>query len=513
MAGSPSDRPADGAWTKPRLQRLFDQPGRFVVAAELVTSSGVIREERPRRILSLARELAAHPRIDVLSITDNPGGRPMLSAETLGTDMIQRGQEVIIHLTCKDQNRNALQSRGWRLASEGFHNVLALTGDYPVAGYGGTAAPVFDIDSVGLLRLLSDMNAGAGAVSNGSGGATEFLLGCVVNNHKRFEREVVPQYLKLRKKIENGARFVINQIGYDARKDDELLRWMAEDGHAVPVLANVFVLTPGAARIFNAGRIPGVVVTDELLALVEQKDRAFFLELASKQVAIARGLGFRGVYIGGRLEVDDYEHILMTVDSYAPDDWRAFAKEVRFPFPDEYYWFERDPETGLSGPALGKRSKGRAPARYRLSRRMHALVFDPDARLFGTGRSVYSAVERRPPAVRKTLHGLEQLVKVPMFACKDCGDCSLPDVAYLCPESHCVKNQRNGPCGGTREGKCEVGDKDCIWALAYERLQAFSEEETMLDGPAVVNDNGLRGTSAWANTFLGRDHHGGKDPS
>ena len=65
------------------------------------------------------------------------------------------GQEVIIHLACKDWNRNALESRGWQLASAGFDNVLALSGDYPVTGHDGLAAPVFDIDSVGLLNLFS----------------------------------------------------------------------------------------------------------------------------------------------------------------------------------------------------------------------------------------------------------------------------------------------------------------------------------------------------------------------
>ena len=57
-------------------------------------------------------------------------------------------------------------------------------------------------------------------------GKPDFFLGCVVTNHKRHEREVMPQYFKLRKKIAAGARFVINQIGYDTRKDDELLRWL-----------------------------------------------------------------------------------------------------------------------------------------------------------------------------------------------------------------------------------------------------------------------------------------------
>lgn len=96
--------------------------------------------------------------------------------------------------------------------------------------------------------------------------------------------------------------------------------------------------------------------------------------------------------------------------------------------------------------------------------------------------------------------------KVPMFNCHDCGDCSLPEIAYVCPESICAKNQRNGPCGGTRDGLCEVYDTECIWSQAYERLKAYGEEESMLDGPVAVKDNSLEGTSAWANTFLGRDH-------
>ncbi len=500
------------------LRHILTETDRFVVAAEIVTSRGLITESRAQKILMLARELVDHPRVDVLSITDNPGGHAMLSADTLGTDLISRGQEVIIHLACKDWNRNALESRGWKLSSEGFHNVLALSGDYPVSGYKGVAAPVFDIDSVGLLRMFSDMNEGLGL--DPSLGRTSFFLGAVVTNHKRHEREVVPQYLKLRKKIENGASFVINQIGYDARKDDELLRWLELHSLHVPVLANVYLLTPKVARVFAAGRIPGAVVTAGLLDLVERHasspdgGRAFFLELAAKQVAIARGLGYRGVYLGGHMTVSEYSTILDTADSFAADDWREFAREIQFSFPDEFHYFERDEETGLSSSEVNRayleskrKRKGRAPIRYRLIRRVHAAVFEPDAPLFAAGRAFYAAVERGPRPVGRALHVLEQAAKVPMFGCRDCGDCSLPDIAYLCPESQCVKNQRNGPCGGTRQGTCEIGEKECIWALAYERLKAFGEEETMLEGPAVLKDNALRGSSAWANTFLGRDHH------
>jgi len=101
---------------------------------------------------------------------------------------------------------------------------------------------------------------------------------------------------------------------------------------------------------------------------------------------------------------------------------------------------------------------------------------------------------------------LEQAIKVPLYDCRDCGDCSLPDVAYLCPESQCPKGERNGPCGGSHVGLCEVAPKRCVWVRAYERLKPYGEELAMLERPPVIVDNRLRRTSAWANTFLERDH-------
>jgi methylenetetrahydrofolate reductase (NADPH) len=354
--------------------------------------------------------------------------------------------------------------------------------------------------------------------------ATNFFLGAVVTNHKRHEREVMPQYMKLRRKIETGARFMINQAGYDARKDDELVRWLALSGLQVPVIANVFVLSLGAARAFNAGRVPGVVVTDELVALAEHyagsadRGRSLFLELAAKQVAIARGVGFRGAYLGGKLDLADCEEILSRAEAFGRDGWKEVASDVGFAYPDEFYYFERDETTGLSTSevsrallasrtkAARRRARLRTRINYRTSRLAHWAVFDPKAPLFGAARQFYSAVESAPPPVRKVLHTAEYLFKVPLYNCKDCGDCSLPEIAYLCPESQCAKNQRNGPCGGSHDGLCEVAECECIWARAYERLRPYVEETSMLDGPVVFNDYALRGTSAWANTLLGWDH-------
>ena len=81
------------------LRHLLTETDRFVHVAELVTSRGVITEQSGRRVLGLAHALAEHPRFDALSITDNPGGNAMISADTLGTDLVGRRQEVIIHLS------------------------------------------------------------------------------------------------------------------------------------------------------------------------------------------------------------------------------------------------------------------------------------------------------------------------------------------------------------------------------------------------------------------------------
>jgi methylenetetrahydrofolate reductase (NADPH) len=509
------------------LREQLAQPGAFVVAVELVTSRGLITAARGRGVVELASELAADPRVDVLSITDNPGGNAMLAPDAVLPGLIEVGQEVVIHLSCKDWNRNALESRGWQLGSEGFHNILALSGDYPVTGHGGTAAPVFDIDSVGLLGLLSDMNEGLPDKRRGERlDRTDFFLGCVVTNHKRHEREVMPQYFKLKKKVEAGARFVINQIGWNARKDDELLRYIRRAELPVSALANVYVLTRPSARAFHAGRIPGVFVNEELLALVERHasapdgGRAFFVDLAAKHVAVARALGFDGVYLGGHVPAEVFGEVVDAAASFGDGAWRELAREIHFGFPGEFHLFKEDPETGLSTDELtasyvdSKRKRRTAlpvPLSYRLSRRVHDEVFTPEGRLYPRARGFYESVDRSPRPVGRAMHRLEQAVKVPLFGCRDCGDCSLPDIAYVCPESQCAKNQRNGPCGGTRDGLCEVYDTECIWSQAYERLKAYGEEETMLDGPVVVKDNALDRTSAWANALLGRDHNAKRD--
>jgi len=133
-------------------------------------------------------------------------------------------------------------------------------------------------------------------------------------------------------------------------------------------------------------------------------------------------------------------------------------------------------------------------------------MFTPDKLLSRLGARV-CANAADPAQGPKLLRAIEHVSKAAIFRCKDCGDCSLPEIAYLCPESQCAKNQRNGPCGGTRDGRCEVdGYGDCIWLRAYERLKHDGREAELVAHAPVIQDQSLRGTSSWANNWLGRDH-------
>lgn len=502
-------------------ERLFES-SRFLVGAELVSIRGSMAERSAVRARTFANQLVECPRIDWISITDNAGGNPQLAPQALGKPILYAGKEVVIHLTCKDLNRNGLESEAWLLHSEGFRNILAMTGDYPVSGSGGQAKPVFDIDSVGLISLLSKMNRGFVAGDERASGRqlekTEFLIGAVTTNYKLLEGELIPQYRKLEKKVGCGAHFVINQVGFDARKMHELRLYAQQHamGH-VPLIGNVYVLGPRAAQVFHEGRVPGVVVSPALLELCQRHGRspdggrAFFHEFAAKQMAIYRGLGFRGVYLGGIYNFAAIENILEIERSFAPDDWKQFVPGIAFSRPGEFFFYEKDAATGLADPARraprgSTRRSRHVGLLYRFSKAMHALLFTPGRGLSGWGARLCRRAAD-PAQGPRPLRAFEHVSKAALFRCKDCGDCSLPEIAFLCPESQCAKNQRNGPCGGTRDGRCEVdGFGECIWVRAYERLKHDRRDAGLLDHAPVVQDQALRGTSSWANAWLGRDH-------
>ena len=130
--------------------------------------------------------------------------------------------------------------------------MLALSGDYPVTGHKGLAAPVFDIDSVGLLSLFSEMNEGLRDERRPDVAARPDEL---LPRLRRHEPQAArargdAAVLQAAEEGRGGARFVINQIGWDTRKDDELLRWIRrEQSVGLGARERLSPLAHGGARV------------------------------------------------------------------------------------------------------------------------------------------------------------------------------------------------------------------------------------------------------------------------
>ena len=113
------------------------------------------------------------------------------------------------------------------------------------------------------------------------------------------------------------------------------------------------------------------------------------------------------------------------------------------------------------------------------------------------------------PSLSSALERAEFAMKLPMFGCQACGNCVLEYTEYVCPQT-CPKSQRNGPCGGTLNGHCEVEDKQCVWVTAYERARdggRLDELKTYVPPRNLA----LKGTSSWVNYFLDRDSRPGRN--
>ena len=492
------------------LQHDLQDPDRFVITLELVPG----REATGRTVdtvMRIARDAFADGRISAVSITDNPGGNPSLSPDVIGHQIFKIGLDVIVHFTCRDMNRVGMESRALQLAMMGMKNILALTGDFTGAGFGGQGAPVFDLDSVSLLAMLSMLSERLAAAGDPDG----FFAGCAVSPFKQTAGEAFAQYAKLCRKRAAGAKFVISQLGYDAGRFAQMVQVARSMGLDLPLLGSVYVLTPTAARIMNQGRVPGAVVENALLAavLTEWTDRAAgrraAVERAARLAAVLKGLGFRGIHIGGIHR--DFSLVARILNRLAEieDQWPAFMPDFCGP--------QACTGTGATTakgdacaitagpvPVLAPLEKGH----FHLMRLAHGMFF----RKQGVAAALWGTLSRRLDqhrAGRMLAQTVEDPVKRLLLGCRHCGDCAITHLAFLCPESQCPKHTRNGACGGSQNGRCEVRpERYCVWYRAWRRWAAVGQSRRLAEGCVPPRLWALSDTSSWLNFHLGRDHQG-----
>ncbi len=494
----------------------------FVYTLELVPGRGG-RGKILEDTMRMAEKAVKGNLIHALSITDNAGGHPALFPNVLGREICTMGMNPIIHFTCKDKNRNQIESILYALDRIGIQNLLVMTGDYPLYGFEGKAKPVYDLDSIQLLHLIKTLNAGKCIDGQAPGGGSEcppthFFKGCAVSPFKMFEAEVLAQYFKLYKKVKTGADFIITQVGYDARKFDEVLRFMAQREIRVPLLGNVYILNRAVARVMNRGDVPGCVVTDDLYRIIEKeaeapdRGKAARLTRAAKLIAVLKGIGYQGVHIGGpNLKYEDVEWVIEKSKELSAG-WEGLVRDFSFPqkrgMRNGFYLFTEDSKTGLNTDVPNfRRSHPRKKWGYGMMRFFHHFAFLPGAPLFKPACRFFRKIAGT--RIEPSLTELEYWLKFASSRCQRCGDCTLAEVAFLCPQSQCAKFLFNGQCGGSGEGWCEVfpGKKKCIYVTAYDRLRAYGEEESLKEGYIPPRNWVLNGTSSWTNYFFGRDHH------
>jgi len=492
-------------------------PNTFCITWEQIPGRGAL-EIQQDDLINNAKKAAGSGKIHGISVTDNPGGNPALSTEMLCVEIKKLGIEPLVHMAGRDKNRSEIESVLHGLTAAGVRNLLVLTGDFPSnEAFMGRSKPVFDLDPIHVLQLTDAMNEGLEHEVQRKKRTlqpTDFFAGACISPFKKTEAELMGQYYKLKKKIKAGARFIITQVGYDARKYHELLQWLKVNGYDIPLMANIYILPYGTAKIMNKNQIPGCVVTDKMVselaeeAKTEDKGKAARIERAAKMYAVTKGMGYAGAHIGGHNITYKMVEKIIDRGEELSKNWQELVAEFDFPQEDGFYLYERDTKTGLNSdrPAMKPLKPGK-PFMYRLSRLAHVLLFNDKSIIFKMFRPIAAYIDTRK-RLRKLFGYSEHLAKVAMFGCMNCGDCALTDTAYLCPMSQCPKNQRNAPCGGSYDGWCEVypNERKCVWVKAYERLKAYNEEDKIGENIVPPCNWELWETPSWINFALGRDH-------
>jgi methylenetetrahydrofolate reductase (NADPH) len=458
--------------------------GKFCYVVELVAS----QLTREAKLLEVATRLANVPGVVGAGITSYAGGAMGHDPIRVGTAAKARGLTPNIHITCVNKDRLTIRRELEDLHALGIENVFAITGDYP-KGVDHFKNPVpYDLDSVQLVEYLSELRASG----------MPFYVSAAVSPFKYTEPDCAYQYLKLEKKIAAGADFIITQLGYDTRKFRELKRYLDERGLKTPVLGNVYVLAAKPAQRMTKGDPPGCWVAPELAERIQEEAQASTdkgvaarLERAARMVAIVRGLGYAGAYLGGDHQADRIRWIIKRSEEIAPR-WEEFAEEISYAPKGAFYMYGADVSRT-------------EPKKRGFWVRM-ADVAEP-ANWPGFLRTVLAAFAKRidkHPSWAAALERAELSFKEPVFGCKACGNCVLGLMEYVCPMT-CPKTLRNGPCGGTFNGQCEVlPDRPCIWVKVYERAKAAGRPEDLKTFIPVRNRS-LQGSSSYLNYLLERD--------
>jgi methionine synthase I (cobalamin-dependent)/5,10-methylenetetrahydrofolate reductase len=273
----------------PFLARLRQK---FVVSVEIDPPRGV----STKKVLEGA-QLMARRGVDAVNIADSPMARIRMSAMALAYEVHTQlpALEIILHFTTRDRNLMGLQSDLLGCHALGLRNILCLTGDPPSLGDYPNATAVYDTDSMGLIRIVGQMNQGTDLAGNSIGASTSFAMGCAVNP---TAEDLDIELDRFRRKLDAGAQFAMTQPVYELGTWERFLDRLG-GGPGIPILVGILPLQSFRHAEFLHNEVPGIQVPDWIRARLHaagNEGQRAGVELARDLLAQCRSSS-SGVYL------------------------------------------------------------------------------------------------------------------------------------------------------------------------------------------------------------------------
>ncbi len=264
--------------------------GKFTITGEIDPPKGANRES----IIKQAKELK--PYVVAANVTDNPLGIVFMGTLAVCTIMQNEvGLEAIYQVTCRDRNRIALQSDILGASALGIKNILALTGDHPRLGDHPQAKPVFDLDSVQLVKMIKRLrDEGKDLAGNELDVPPKVHIGVGISpGLEPLELEII----KFEKKVEAGAEFAQTQVVYDTKVLEKLKD--ATSHLDIPILVGVAPLKSVKMAKFMQANVPGISIPKEIMERLERaKDvKEESINITAELIREIKEMGFAGVHI------------------------------------------------------------------------------------------------------------------------------------------------------------------------------------------------------------------------
>ena len=261
-ADDPQELPAPVAGSsETRLARALRE-GDWVVSVELDPPKGGSLDG----LVEVTRTLHASGRVGFVDVNDNPMARARMNAlMTSATLQREVGIETIPHVTPRDTTVMGLEGVLLGAHAEGVRNILAVTGDPPHVGDYPGSRGVYEIDSIGLVQLLSALNVGEDYVGKALDAPTSFFVGVAVNpTADDLELELD----RFRRKVDAGARFAMTQALFDLESMDRFVERLGGDW-PIPVLVGIWPLRSHTMALRLHNEVPGITVPAPVLGALE----------------------------------------------------------------------------------------------------------------------------------------------------------------------------------------------------------------------------------------------------